>query len=259
MLTVLAPAKPMTAVPDIEQLKAEIPPGAALSRLAAATAVAEQLRARRDELLDHFVDAARGDGASWSDIGGCLRTSKQAAQQRFAALADPPPGELPFGLTGAGASVLASAADTARECGHEYIRPEHLVLGLLDQPDELAARVLANLGVTSERARNRVEDRLGSRPPRPTGSLGVAPQTKRILAHARAIAKSLGHKCPRTEHILLAAIAPKLHSTAATLLADCGADSRRLHDEVTRALEREAPELVGELNNRSLMSRVRVR
>jgi hypothetical protein len=249
----------MTAVPDIEQLRAEIPPGAALDRLTAAAGVAEQLGARADELLDHFVDAARADGASWSDIGGCLRTSKQAAQQRFAALTDPPPGELPFGLTGTGAAVFASAADTARAFGHEYIRPEHLVLGLLAQPDELAARVLATLGVTPERAHNRVEDRLGSRPPRPTGSLGVAPQTKRILAQARVIAKSLGHKCPRTEHILLAAAAPKRHSTSAALLADCGADPRRLYDEVARALEREAPELAGKLNNRSIMSRVRVR
>jgi len=249
----------MTAVPDIEQLKAEIPPGAALDRLTAATDVAEQLRALGDELLDHFVDAARADGVSWSDIGGCLRTSKQAAQQRFAVLADPPPGELPFGLTGAGADVFTSAAESARELGHEYLRPEHLVLGLLAQPDELAARVLANLGVTPELAHNRVEDRLGSRPSRPNGSLGVAPQTKRILAHAHAIAKSLGHKCPRTEHILLAATARKLHTTAATLLADCGADPGRVRDEAARALEREAPELAGRLNNRSLMSRIRVR
>ena len=249
----------MTAVPDIDQLKAEIPPGAALDRLTTATGVAERLRARGDELLDHFVDAARAEGASWSEIGGCLRTSKQAAQQRFAVLADPSPGQLPFGLTGPAAVVFASAADAARELGHEYIRPEHLVLGLLAQPNELAARVLKELGVTPELARNRVEDRLGSRSPRPGGSLGVAPQTKRILAHSRAIAKSLGHKCPRTEHILLAATAPKLHSTAATLLAECGADPVRVCVELARALKHEAPEIASRLNNRSFMSRIRVR
>lgn len=248
----------MTAVPDIDQLKAEIPRGAALDRLMAATGVAEQLRARGDELLDYFVDAARAEGASWSDIGGCLRTTKQAAQQRFAVLADPSPGQPPFGLTGPAAAVFTAAADAARRLGHEYIRPEHLVLGLLAQPDELAARVLADLGVTPVLAWHRVEDRLGSRPPRPNGSLGVAPQTKRILAHARAIAKSVGHKCPRTEHILLAATAPKLHSTATTVLADCGVDPERVCDEVARTLQREAPEFAGRLRNRSRMFRVRV-
>jgi Clp amino terminal domain, pathogenicity island component len=249
----------MTAVPDIDQLKAEIPPGAALDRLTAAAGVAERLRARGDELLDHFVDAARAEGASWSDIGGCLRTSKQAAQQRFAVLADPSPGQLPFGLTGPAADVFTLAAEAGRELGHEYIRPEHLVLGLLAQPDELAGRVLRDLGVSPELARNRVENRLGKRAPRPNGSLGVAPQTKRILAHAGAIAKRLGHKCPRTEHILLAATAPKLHGSAASLLADCGADPEQVCDAVARELSREAPELASRLNNRSLMYRIRVR
>jgi Clp amino terminal domain, pathogenicity island component len=240
----------VTALPDIEQLKAEIPPGTALGRLMAAAVLAEQLRARGDELLDHFVDAARAGGASWSEIGGCLRTTKQAAQQRFAVLADPEPGTAPFGLTGAGAAVLACAADAARELGHEYIRPEHLVLGLLAQPDELAARVLAEFGVTAEIARAKIEERLGRYAARPDGSLGVAPPTKRLLAQARAIAKSLDHKCPRTEHILLAATSPKLHGPAATLLAESGANPDDVRDQITRTLLKQAPELADRLNRK---------
>ena len=58
----------MPPLPDIDQLKAEIPEGTALDRLAAATLLADRLRARGDELLDHFVEAARANGASWSEI-----------------------------------------------------------------------------------------------------------------------------------------------------------------------------------------------
>jgi hypothetical protein len=249
----------LTELPDIDQLKAEIPLGPALDRLTAASAVAERLRARGDELLDHFVEAARAEGASWNEIGCSLRTSKQAAQQRFGALADPPPGEAPFGLDGPAAAVLSTAADEARGLGHQYIRPEHLVLGLLAQPNELAAQVLTELGVTREIARRHIEERLGAGAPRPQGSLGVAPQTKRLLERARAIAKSLGHRCPRTEHILLAATSAKLQSPAATLLAQCGAERERVADEMSRALLREAPELADRLRNRSLVSRVRIR
>jgi hypothetical protein len=240
----------VAALPDIEQLKAGIAPGTALDRLSAATVLAERLRAGGDELLDHFVEKARADGASWSEIGACLRTTKQAAQQRFAALADPHPGQAPFGLTGAGAAVLTSAADAARELGHEYVRPEHLILGLLAYPDELAARVLAALGVTPALARSKIEEGLGTWAPRPDGSLGVAPQTKRLLAHSRAIAKSLDHSCPRTEHILLAATSPKLHTTAATLLDECGADPERVRDQITRTLLQQAPELTGRLRRK---------
>lgn len=73
------------------------------------------------------------------------------------------------------------------------------------------------------------------------GSLGVAPQSKRLLELARTIAKSLGDRCPKTEHILLAATSPKLHSSAAELLADLGASPERVRDQLARTLLAEAP------------------
>jgi hypothetical protein len=249
----------MDPIPSIEQLTAAIASASPLEQLSAASQFAATLRARGDELLDHFVDAARASGASWTEIGCSLGTSKQAAQQRFAALADPPAGEAPFGLVGPAAQVLDSAAGHARAMGHRYIRPEHLVLALLSQPDELAAQVLTDLGVTAENLRARVEQRLGASTSRPRGSLGMAPQTKRLLELARSTARSLGHRCPRTEHILLAATSPKLHSSAAALLAEDGADPAAIRDQLSRALLKEAPELAERLRNRSLLSRIRMR
>lgn len=249
----------MGAVPDIEQLRGEIPPGTPLEQLTAASDMAARLRARGDELLDHFVDAAREGGASWSDIGCRLGTSKQAAHERFGALAGPTSGLAPFGLTGTAADVLSAAADQARDLGHHFIKPEHLVLGLLAQPDELAAEVLAQFGVTPEAARKLVAQRLGTGAPRPTGSLGVTPQSKRLLELARAIAKSLGNRCPKTEHILLAATSPRLHSSASELLAEVGASPERVRDQLSRTLLAEAPELAERLRNRSLLSRVHMR
>lgn len=249
----------MSAVPTIDQLKREIAPGAPVQQLAGASVLADSLRARGDELLDSYVEAARASGSSWTEIGCSLGTSKQAAHERFGALADPLPGQAPFGLTGTAADVLTAAAAQAQDLGHHFVQPEHLVLGLLAQPDELAAEVLSELGVTAEAARKLVAARLGSGAPRPQGSLGVSPQTKRLLELARAIGKSLGNRCPRTEHILLAATSPKLHSPAATLLADCGATPDRVRDELTRMLLAEAPELAERLRRRSLGSRVRMR
>jgi hypothetical protein len=249
----------VSAVPEIDRLKGEIEADSPIDRLAAASALAGRLRARADELLDEFVEAARVSGASWSEIGSALGTSKQAAQQRFGALATPPPGAVPQGLSEPVARVFGSAALQARELGHHYIAPEHLVLGLLGEPEELAGEVLSELGVTPEVAREQVVRRLGTGVPRPSGSLGVSPQAKRLLEQARAVAKSLCHQCPRTEHVLLAATSPKLHSPAADLLAECGASPEQVRDHVTRTLLREAPELAERLRHRSLISRVRVR
>jgi hypothetical protein len=249
----------MAAVPGIDELRGESSPGTPLEQLAGASAMATRLRARGDELLDHFVDAARADGASWSEIGCTLGTSKQAAHERFGALADPPPGQPPFGLTGTAADVLSAAADQARELGHHFVKPEHLVLGLLAQRDELAGEVLTELGVTAEAAHEAAVQRLGSGAPRPTGSLGVAPPAKRLLELARAIAKSLGSRCPKTEHILLAATSPKLHSSAAELLAELGASPERVRDQLTRTLLAEAPELAERLRHRPRLARFRMR
>lgn len=101
--------------------------------------------------------------------------------------------------------------------------------------------MLVGVGVTPEGARQRVVQRLGTGASRPAGSLGVAPQTKRLPELARATAKSLSHQCPRTEHILLAATSPKLHSSAAALLADCGASPEQIRDLLARVLRRKVP------------------
>ncbi|MHB1568442.1 MAG: Clp protease N-terminal domain-containing protein [Solirubrobacteraceae bacterium] len=249
----------MSALPGIDQLAAEVPSGTPLTQLAVAAELADRLRARGDQLLDQFVDAARASGSSWAEIGCTLGTSKQAAHERFAALGDPPVGQAPFGLSGTAATVLTSAGDEALQLGHHFIAPEHLVLGLLAQPDELAAQALAQLGVTTQAVRKHVRERLGTAAPRPTGSLGVSPQAKRLLELARAIAKSLGSRCPKTEHILLAATSPKLRSPAASVLADCGATPDKVRDQLTRMLLQEAPELAERPQNRSMLARVRMR
>jgi hypothetical protein len=246
----------MASVPEVEQLAAEISAGSPLERLAAANTTAGTLRSLGDQLLDQFVDEARSHGLSWSDIGDVLGTSKQAAQQRFAAL-DPPPQRTMRGLTGPVADVLDAAGDEARALGHHYVRPEHLILGLLSQPEELAAITLRELGITPEPVRERIAADFGRWDPRPNGSLGVAPQVKRLLEHSRAIAKALCHNsCPRTEHILLAAISPKLHSSAATLLARCGAEPTVVHDRLTRAMLTQSPELAASMHRSLRLSRL---
>lgn len=245
-------------VPSLDDLMGDLPPGSALERLTAAGLLAQRMHARGDELLDQLVAAARAQGASWTEIGSVLQTSKQAAQQRFSALADPPPGEAPFAMTGAAADALSAAASEARQLGHHYIRPEHLILGLLSLPEEMAAKALAAEGVTADDARAHVARRLGTAEPRPGGSLGVAPQSKRLLELARATGKSLCHQCPRTEHILLAALSPKLDSPAAALLSECGADPAAVREQVMRMVLEQSPELAGALSRQSWLSRLTI-
>jgi hypothetical protein len=243
----------------ITAVQSTAPGDAPLEQLAAARRLADALSAHSEELLDHFVDAARDAECSWTEIGYTLGVTKQAAQQRYVALTPPAPGDLPAGMTGPAADVFLAAAKATRELGHHYLRPEHLVLGLLALPDELAGRTLTELGVTTDAVHAQLVGRLGSGAPRRDGMLGVAPQTKRLLELAKAFAKRLGHNCIRTEHILLAAVAPRLHSPAAALLADCGADAEAVRDQLAATLLHEAPELASRLHKRWPLASVQLR
>lgn len=49
--------------------------------------------------------------------------------------------------------ALALADARAAALGHEYIGPEHLLMGLLEEPTSPAAQILNQLGVTSEQVR----------------------------------------------------------------------------------------------------------
>ena len=155
--------------------------------------------------------------------------------------------------------MFLAAAAAAREHGHYYLRPEHLVLGLLAQPNELAGRALAELGVTPDNVRADLVQRLGRAAARSDGSLGIAPQTKRLLELAKTFAERLGHNCTRPEHILLAAVAPRLHSPAAALLADCGAGAEAVRGQLAAMLLYEAPELANRLHKRWPLATLQIR
>ncbi len=166
---------------------------------------------------------------------------------------------MPFGLTEPAAEAFMAAVGEARARGHHYVRPEHMVLGLIAQPEELAGRALAELGVSAETVSSRITERLGTSSPRLTGSLGVAPQTKRVLELARAFAKRLGSRCIGTEHILLAVVAPRLRSPAADLLAECGAGAEQVRHQLAGMLLLEAPELAVRLRQRWPLATFRIK
>ena len=116
----------------------------ALDQLSDAVIAADHLGDVADHLIGHFVDQARRSGASWSEIGRSMGVSKQAAQKRFvakpagdAAALDPEAGFARF--TPRARNVVMASMNEARAAGNSTIGLEHVVLGLLSEPDALAA------------------------------------------------------------------------------------------------------------------------
>jgi len=59
-----------------------------LDLVVAAVRVADELADDADEVVVHFVEAARRAGCSWTEIGERLGVSKQAARKRWAPLVE---------------------------------------------------------------------------------------------------------------------------------------------------------------------------
>ena len=58
--------------------------------------------------------------------------------------------------------VIELSMDEARKLGHSYVGTEHILLGLIREGEGVAARVLNNLGVSLNKARQQVLHLLGS-------------------------------------------------------------------------------------------------
>ncbi len=71
------------------------------------------------------------------------------------------PHEAGFRLTGRVKKVLELAADEAQRLKHDYVGPEHLLLGMIREGEGIGADVLDSLGVDLKRARTQTLRELG--------------------------------------------------------------------------------------------------
>ncbi len=115
------------------------------------------------------------------------------------------------------------AQDEARRFNHNYIGTEHLLLGLLAEPDGVARRALLAAGVTLDDARARVEAAVGAGKRTPAGHIPFTPSAKKVLELGLREALSLRHDYIGTEHLLLGLIRER-EGLGARLLTQAGVD-----------------------------------
>ncbi len=212
-----------------------------LQHLSTAVLVSEHLEDVADHLIGHFVDQARRAGASWTEIGRNMGVSKQAAQKRFVPRSD----ERPALVTGdfnrftdRARHVIVEAQEQARSAGNAYIGPEHLVLGLLVEPEGLGAEAIVSCGATLVQVKAAATALLG--PAGPAGSVPVHipfnAAAKKALELTVREAVRLGHNYVGTEHILLGLLSDQQENGAA-ILTGVGVTKDKVEPTVLAALE----------------------
>lgn len=210
-----------------------------------------ELRARLDELEADQVARALGRGWSWAQVGRSLRISKQAAHRRHAdraregcviaaPVASSPEAtreEPRVMITGAARDVVARARHEATRLGEREVRPEHLLLALLEAPAGLAREALVDLGVDAKRTRSLIERETAPAGQPPAEPLSVSAATRVVLEGSLAESQRLCHGHLGPEHLLLALLRDD-DGPAAELLARMGAAPADLEDAVCDVLKR---------------------
>ncbi|WP_405769440.1 Clp protease N-terminal domain-containing protein [Streptomyces sp. NBC_01538] len=207
----------------------------ALEQLQDAVIAADHLGEVADHLIGHFVDQARRSGASWTDIGRSMGVTRQAAQKRFVPKGesdlDPSQGFNRF--TPRARNVVVVSQEGARAAGNDQIRTEHLILGLLAEPESIGTKAITAQGVSLDSVR---EAATAGLPPSSESVPALIPfdaDTKKSLELTFREALRLGHNYVGTEHILLALLE---FENGEGLLSGLGLTKPATEDYVTTAL-----------------------
>jgi ATP-dependent Clp protease ATP-binding subunit ClpA len=121
------------------------------------------------------------------------------------------------------------AQEEATQFGAEYIETEHLLLGITRDLEHVAAQMLARLGISLGRLRERIEQQATRGLRNPEQPLEGTPQTRRTIELAYAEAEALGHNYIGTEHLLLGLIREG-SGLAARALMELGATVERARE-----------------------------
>ncbi|MFE1748935.1 Clp protease N-terminal domain-containing protein [Streptomyces anandii] len=206
-----------------------------LEQLQDAVLAGEHLGEVADHLIGHFVDQARRSGASWTDIGRSMGVTRQAAQKRFVPKesADLDPGQGFSRYTPRARKVVMASHEAAKSARNQEGLPAHLVLGLLTEPEALAAKAVQEQGVALDTVR---EAATAALPPASADApelVPYGPAAKKALELTFREALRLGHNYIGTEHILLALLELE---NGEGLLSGLGLTKARTEEYVTATL-----------------------
>ncbi len=137
--------------------------------------------------------------------------------------------------------ALTKAREEAHRRYHEYVGPEHLLLGLLAEDDALVMDVLENLGANPVEIQTAVEHMMQHGEPSTKARIPDLPYSARarvVLDQSIAVAHEFGDGYVGTQHLLLGLIRERL-GIAAQALTGAGLTEPQIRREIVRLLQGE--------------------
>jgi ATP-dependent Clp protease ATP-binding subunit ClpC len=134
-------------------------------------------------------------------------------------------------FTDDGRRAMELAHDEARDLGHPHVGTEHLLPGLLRLERGGAARVLAELGLTLDAAREQLRRIIGPVEAPPSDRIPFTLRAERVLELAQREARSLRCTDADTDHVLLA-IRDEGEGVGAEVLQRCMIHPAQIREEL---------------------------
>ena len=135
-------------------------------------------------------------------------------------------------------NALKLAKTTAKSCGHGYIGTEHLLAGLLKEPEGTAGKVLQEFNVEEEKLRELISSLVtpvqGNTAAAETKDPQYSPRARRIIEQAKEDAESMECLCG-TEHLLLSLL-KETDCVATRLLFTMGVNIQKLFAAILTAM-----------------------
>jgi ATP-dependent Clp protease ATP-binding subunit ClpC len=131
--------------------------------------------------------------------------------------------------------VVGIAQEEARRLNHDFVGPEHILLGLIREGEDIASQALESLGILLDVVRREVEEATGTGQSPSLGQLAFISPARRALELSHREALQLGRDQVRTEHILLGLISEG-EGVAAEVLVKLGADYARVRQRLIQLM-----------------------
>src|SRR4028118_2027622 len=135
--------------------------------------------------------------------------------------------------------VILLGQEEAGRMGSGHVGTEHLLLGLLNENEGVAAQVLQKMGVSLDKARAEIVAEVELSGESSGGEPKLTPKAKRVLELAADEARRMRHNYIGTEHLLLALLREK-DGLAAKVLRKLGLNLEKVRTQVMEYLGTES-------------------
>jgi len=154
-----------------------------------------------------------------------------------------------YRFTANAANAIQLSANAAEELKHNYIGTEHILLGLLQEEEGIARKVLNQHGVTAQKVEKLVSQLIGSGNVEVADVVDYTPRSKRILELSHREALRFQAQAIGTEHLLIALLRES-DCVAVRLLTTLGVNIQKLYADIIAAMGLDSASAKNEFNGK---------